>query len=397
MRVVIWRIALPLVAAASLGAALTPAALRFTEFLIMDGYAYPYGICAADLDGDGDLDLTSAAALPHNNLYWFENDGRGRFTRHFIQKNEPERLERHQIGDINGDGFPDVVIVQNLRGDLEWFENSGHPRSDELWRRHIITRGGMPGAYDVALADFDGDGDLDVAASGWTLGNQFAWFENPGPKGGEREWTKHMIEENLAETRTIRVADFDRDGDPDLLGTASGAGLILWYENAGKGREWRRHVIAEAPRALHGQPADLNRDGWIDVVMAEGMGGAPESKQTGLIAWYENSGSPRGGPWKKHVIREVFEGAFEAVAADLDGDGDIDVAATGWGQPGRIAWFENPGDPAGTWTMHVLKDNWHRANQVIVADLDGNGRLDLAAVAERGTLEFRWWRNEGTR
>ena len=47
--------------------------------------------------------------------------------------------------------------------------------------------------------------------------------------------------------------------------------------------------------------------------------------------------------------------------------------------------------------MHVLKDNWHRANQVIVADLDGNGRLDLAAVAERGTLEFRWWRNEGTR
>ena len=54
-----------------------PASIGFTEHLIMDGYTYPFGICAADLDGDGDLDLTSADALPHNNLYWFQNDGRG--------------------------------------------------------------------------------------------------------------------------------------------------------------------------------------------------------------------------------------------------------------------------------------------------------------------------------
>jgi hypothetical protein len=381
--------------AAVLMAAPGPPAIGFTEQLIMGGYTYPFGICAADLDGDGDLDLTSADALPHNHLYWFENDGRGSFTRHFIQRDEPERLERHQVGDITGDGFPDDVIVQNLCGDLEWFENSGHPRDEQLWRRHMITSTKMPGAYDVALADFDGDGDLDVAASGWTLGNQFAWFENPGPRAGEREWTKHSIEENLAETRTVRAADFDRDGDPDLLGTASGAGLILWYENAGKAQQWRKHEIASAPRALHGQPVDMNRDGWPDVVMAEGMGGGKESMQAGLVAWYENSRRPGAGPWKRHVVRELYEGAFEAVGADLDGDRDVDIVATGWGSPGRIAWFENPGDTNGPWTMHMLKDNGKRANQVIVADLDGDHRLDIAAVAERGTLEFRWWRNEG--
>ena len=54
-----------------------PPAIQFTEHLIMDGYTYPFGIAAADLDGDGDLDLTSADALPHNDLYWFENDGAG--------------------------------------------------------------------------------------------------------------------------------------------------------------------------------------------------------------------------------------------------------------------------------------------------------------------------------
>jgi hypothetical protein len=153
--------------------------------------------------------------------------------------------------------------------------------------------------------------------------------------------------------------------------------------------------VAAAPRALHGEPADMNRDGRVDVVMAEGMGGGKEDMQSGLIAWYENGGRPGAGPWRRHVIAGLYEGAFEAVAADLDGDADVDVVATGWGKPGRIAWFENGGDPKQPWTRHVLKDNWKRANQVLVADLDGDRRLDIAAVAERGTLEFRWWRNAG--
>ena len=369
---------------------------RFTEHLLMDTYTYPYGIAAADLDGDGDLDLTSADALPNNSLYWFENQGDGRFQRHFIQNDDPERLERHAVGDVNQDGHPDVVIVKNLRGDLLWFENSGRPADGKLWQRHVITEGELPGAYDVALADFDNDGDLDVAASSWRLGNEFAWFENDGsPEDGT--WRKHVIEADVAETRTIRTADFDRDGDMDLLGSARVAGLVLWYENqAGpEGVTWKRHVIDTAPAAAHGEPADLDQDGDLDVVMAMGMATKPGEDVVHQIVWYENQGTPDGLTWKRHVIRAPFEQAFEAVAGDLDGDGDLDVAATAWGDVGRIVWFENSGNPSGRWKMHTLKSPWIRANQVIAADLNGDGALDLAAVAERGSLEFRWWENQG--
>jgi hypothetical protein len=378
--------------------------IRFSEHLIAGDYAYAYGIAAADFDDDGDLDLSSADYTPHNMLYLFENDRSGNFKRHIIQQEDPERLERHMVGDVDGDGDLDIVIVKNLRGDLLWFENSGTPTDGKLWTRHVITTD-LPGAYDVALGDFDQDGDLDVAASSWTLGNQFAWFENDGsPADGE--WQKHMIEADVAETRTMRAADFDGDGDIDLLGTGRKVRQVIWYENQREGAAiaWHKHLIDDSsPCPAHGNPADMDGDGDLDVVMALGFyyrpgSGDPAASlelEDNQIVWYENDGRPAAGLWKKHTIGPRFDDAFEAVAADLDGDGDVDVAATSWRNPGRVVWFENNGDPRGDWTRHLLKNNWRSANQVIIADLNGDGRPDIAACAEHGSYELRWWRNEG--
>jgi len=381
-----------------------PAAIHFSEHLIADKYAYPYGIAAADIDKDGDLDLTSADYQPHNKLYLFENDSRGNFKRHLIQKNDPERLERHMIGDVDGDGDLDVVIVKNLRGHLLWFENSGKPSDGNLWKRHVITTK-LPGAYDVALADFNRDGRLDVAASSWILGNQFAWFENDGtPADGP--WKKRVIEKDTPETRTMRAADFDGDGDADLLGTVRRAHAVVWYENRAQAGSviWQKHFIDNESRfPAHGNPADMDGDGDMDVVMALGFYFKPDSKdphasrkrEDNQIVWYENDGTPAMGPWKKHIIQPQFNDAFEAIAGDLDGDGDIDVAATSWRNPGRVVWFENHGKATGKWTQHLLKKNWRSANQIIIADLNGDGKLDITACAEHGSYEFRWWRNEG--
>ena len=215
------------------------------------------------------------------------------------------------------------------------------------------------------------------------MGNQFAWFENPGTVyGGSptqllyeegKEWPKHLIEANLSETRCIRTADVDGDGDEDLLGTAPGAGLVLWYENSGepKSRPWRRHVIDTDRRPMHGDPVDMDGDGDgdPDFVLALGMGQAPPRKAEGKVVWYENDGSPAEGPWARHTILESMPSAFEAVAGDLDGDGDADVAATAWGDSGQVVWLENPGDPRGQWAHHPLKTNWPRANMVLLADL----------------------------
>jgi hypothetical protein len=371
----------------------------FTEHLIADKYGYAFGVAVADLDGDGDLDLTSCDTT-NNNLYWFENDGRGTFTRHFIQQNETGWFERHAIGDMNGDKHPDVVVVKNLDGHLVWFENSGQPAKDKTWKRHIITTN-LKRAYDVALVDLNGDGLLDVAASAWN-GNHLAWFANPGKGAANQEWPKHLIDDMIAETRTIRAADFNGDGKPDLLGTARLANLTAWYEKVEAaptdkkvdGKSWRPHVIDDqSPQPVHGQPVDLDGDGDFDVVMALGMLAKEGQTDTNQIVWYENVGRPgMGKTWKKHLVGPL-PFAFEAVAGDLNGDGTLDIVATAWGGTGQVVWFENTGDPKYAWKKHLLKDRWAHANQVILADLDADRRLDIIATAERGANELRWWRN----
>lgn len=364
--------------------------IRFTEHLIHDGYTYSFGLSTADLTGTGSLDLISTDT--DVGLYWFENDGDGNFTHHVIHERTGEWLERHTIADLNGDGKPEILSVDNINGGVLWFDYDGDPRDRRNWSHHHITRDGLPGSYDVVAADFTGNGRLDVAASSWRKGNQFAWFENR-----DGEWVQHTIERDVAETRTVCAVDVNGNGRVDLMGSALLHDEVAWYENPGDpvSESWIKHVIDTPPQPIHGHPADMDGDGGIDLVIALGMRLVKERGPVDhQIVWYEHQGDPTGD-WTKHVVCDSFPNAFEALAADLDNDGQLEIVATAWGDDGRLAVFKHDGDPRGDWSMQILKDQWPKANQVIVADLTGNGRLDIIAGAERGSNEVRWWRNEG--
>ncbi len=111
----------------------------------------PNALSAADLDGDGDLDLLSIANLSGNNVLWYENDGRGYYTERVVGSFgvvSGALLE----GDVDGDGDMDVV-VSNL-AETSWYENDGQ---QSFSRHQALSHGG-----NAALADMDGDGRLDI-------------------------------------------------------------------------------------------------------------------------------------------------------------------------------------------------------------------------------------------
>lgn len=401
-----------LVVAGNVAGADAASRVAFTEHVIAGKYYYAYGLAVADLDSDGDLDFTSSDTLGlpgtpetdpkregKGNLYWFENDGKGVFSRHFIQKDESGYLERHAIGDVNGDGRPDIVMVKNRVGHLIWFENSGQPTDGALWRRHVITTDFMR-AYDVALNDVDRDGDLDVISTGYR-GNVLAWFANPGAdKLGGKEWKKEVIDDQLEEARNMRLGDFNGDGILDPLATGFMGGVTAWYEQTGNATApWKRHVIDQSsPQPAHGMGADIDGDGDADVVMAVGMRVVENRANLDAheVIWYENTW--KGERWTKHLI-DKLPFAFEAVAGDLNGDGRLDVVAISYAKTAaHLVWYENPGDFKSSWKKHVLKSDWAYGNQVVIADLNGDGRSDI--LAESGSdrravpwSDVRWWEN----
>ncbi|MCH2124904.1 MAG: VCBS repeat-containing protein [Pirellulaceae bacterium] len=404
--------------------------VRFSEHVLANEHRYIFGIATVDIDGDGDLDLTypdiyTGGAQGESNLYWLENNGQGKFQRHVIHKDQQGWMERHATGDINGDGRLDVVMVDNWNGRLFWFVNPDGP-ADSHWKQYIITTK-CQHAYDVVLSDLDGDGDLDAAAAGLNPG-RITWYENPGRDGQHDEWTRRVIDEGMPVARTIAAGDFNSDGKIDLLATATGKRYfsanvqdhgcqVVWYENLDKtpsGR-WKKHTIDNQSWApAHGHPVDMDADGDLDVVMAHGVTTHIDIKvERHGVVWYENVDQPKSGrSWKKHLVGHL-PFAFEAIARDLDGDGDMDVIATAWantlrlyGQPvttpggDRVVWFENRGRDQ--WVVHSLQDKFFGASQVITADLNGDGRPDIIATCdgewvnrEQGSKsEIRWWRNE---
>ncbi|MEX1231984.1 MAG: VCBS repeat-containing protein [Planctomycetaceae bacterium] len=386
--------------------------ITFSEHLIADKYGYTFGLAAVDIDGDGDLDLTNPDIQNKSTstLHWFDNNGDGEFTRRVIHDGEPGWFERHAIGDINGDGLPDVAIVNNQKGQVVWFANHEKP-AEHKWQRYVITLE-CPAAYDVALGDFDGDGDLDAATAGFSS-NLVTWYENPGNAEPNEAWTRRVFDENMPEARTMRGADINGDGKIDLLATAvrrdgdsinAQISQVVWYENSGElpAKPWIKHIIDyEHSAAVHGNPVDLDGDGDLDVVMAHGMRVDVEPDiERHEIVWYEQRADGDQIVWTRHRVGPLPY-AFEANAADLDDDGDRDIIATSWSVGDSVVWFENTGDAAGEWTMHLLKDDFHAANQIIAADLNGDEKLDIAATSDdgsrrvQGSLEMRWWRNEG--
>lgn len=175
--------------------------LEFAEEQLLGKLYLLYGCAAADLDGDGDLDLTSAdAGAKQQSLSVVERRQAlfqtvVQFRNTLASQINPSDSNATQSATLNGDKLLDVVIVDSLKWAVRWYQNPGKDDISKPWKLHRVSADQeVPGSYDVAAQYFDGDGDLDVAASSWRFGNRFDFFENVGTPGNGEKWTRHEID-----------------------------------------------------------------------------------------------------------------------------------------------------------------------------------------------------------
>jgi hypothetical protein len=314
-----------------------------------------------------------------------------------IDSDNPTYPHCKTVGDIDGDGFADVLAASAYGQGLHWY---AYPN----WTKHRIAGGSF--TTDMQVGDVDKDGDLDVVIP--LGGTGLVWFENPRPQGppATTPWPIHRIDEEDA--HDLEVGDVDRDGRLDVvvrhgrtrvflqetpdswrkiaiptggrggtaLGDLDGDGDLdiaqdgYWLETpADKGTEWQRHEIAPGwPDDCGVHIVDINHDGRVDVLLAP-------AETTGRLVWYETA-DPKKGPWQEHVIADdvAFIHTFKTV--DVNHDGELDVVAAEMEQSAqrRVSIYFNEGR-ALRWRQQVI--GWTGSHNVRVADIGNDGDIDI--------------------
>lgn len=382
------------------------------------------GLAMADLDRDGYDDIVSV----HESDTEYDGSPRGHVRIAFGSASadtwelatlgegaEAAAAEDVAIGDVNGDGHPDVVVACEL-AHLVYFQNPGTLARSAPWRRVIPSATRGRGSFiRVALADFDGDGRLEIITA-----NKGA--QNPEPTDREPRaisvfvidgdpldgsaWKEHVLG-RVAVPINARPVDVDGDGDLDVVAGSRNELRILWFENRSAGElEFVEHPIEivgtsvpddERPPELRGTTgalvtgfsldfADLNGDARVDIVLSEGFS---------RLVWLEQPPTP-AEKWPLHAVGTIGPDYLAGLAlADIDGDGDRDVIVGGysWGPRdtdgdvtvndplGRLAWFEHPNSPNESWPRHdISRRKRGMFDGFVERDLDHDGDMDFAAT-----------------
>jgi len=338
---------------------------------------------AADLDGDGDLDVL-AATWGDEKLSLYANDGNGGFL-------SPQVIDTniwfHRVYavDLDNDGDLDVIGSSAIASHVfAYYINDG---TGNFGSRQAVTVGNG-GAWAIHAADVDGDSDLDLIIAG---GPRITVYPNDGSGGFP---TGQTIAIHGSLLRSVHAADLDQDGDLDIVaadnvGHANGSGSVVWFANDGAGNFGSGQIIEQHLILTEVvQTADLDGDGDMDV-----LAGAWGGYLTVRLVWYANDGAGNFGTGK---IINATHTTTDAYAVDIDGDGDLDVLSSALysNVPGggrETAWHENNG--AGNFSPRHVIGKTLPAWSCHAADLDGDGDVDALASAND---KFIWYANTST-
>jgi len=341
------------------------------------GTDHSEGITTLDMNGDGRPDILSGS-------YWYENPGPqgGTWTRHQYRTVEMIGEFISDCGewtvDVNHDGAPDVVTVGWMTDGLWWYENP--KKQGVMWQRHLIahtleTEGGW-------MADLNGDGKPELALAHYGRSG-IIWVDFAGP-----EPKVHHVGGHAEDGHGVGMADVDGDGKTDIL-TVHG-----WFKNIDANHDkWEWHGdwnLGEAGFPIIGY--DVNKDGKLDIIYGRGH-------SYGLY-WLEQQGDSANRKWVKHTIDESFSQVHTLDMADIDGDGQLELLAGkryrghNGGDPGSydplVIYYYKIDRKTGKFSRYPISVNGTggAGTQFIIADLDGDGDIDLATAGKSGVHFF---------
>ncbi|HUP02522.1 MAG TPA: FG-GAP-like repeat-containing protein [Bryobacteraceae bacterium] len=371
-----FSLALPLLAAGS---------PQFAEHSIATDLRGGYQVVSADLNGDGKPDLI-ALGSGMSDLVWYENPT---WQRHVLASGFTQLINCAVIPAAPG-AIPDILVASGFAqvpaqspGKVALLRHNADPRGP--WTLQEIDQ--LTTSHRLRIADIDGSGKpvvIDQPLVGPKATPPDFRDQTPMVYYRPGEWKRQFISDgNSGVVHCIYPFDWDGDGRDEIL-TASFVGIDLF--KLGKDGKWTRTELAK------GDPSPWPKSGASDV--AVGKLGATRFL-TSIEPWHGNqvvTYTQKDGQWARHVIDSSFQDGHALLTADLDRDGRDEIVG-GFRGRGRSVYIYTADDATGeNWTRTTLDDGGMGAASCLAADLNGDGRLDIACI---DSTRLKWYENQG--
>lgn len=341
------------------------------------------GVAVGDFNNDGKLDIAAGT------VYYAAPDWKmhliGDKAPEFDPKNYSQSFQNF-ADDLNGDGLTDLIVVEFPGVTTAWFEQPKTPGSP--WKRHEITK--ITNNESPLYEDIDGDGRRELVCS---VGEHYALLRPQADPYAP--WSIQIISQadaNLARKyyHGLGVGDVNGDGRKDVL-IAEG-----WWEAPADPKApgpWKFHRVDFCPPCAHMVVYDYDGDGDNDII----------SSSAHAYGNWLNEQTPEG--FKRHEIDRSFSQTHAVCLADINSDGKPDfVTGKRWwahakGDPGVdepavLYWFElKQENGKARWIPHQIDHNSGVGTQFEVADVNGDGLLDIVVANKKGVFYFEQQRN----
>lgn len=338
-----------------------------------------------DYNNDGDLDLmvmgTTLAATSTLRIY---NNNSGTLSLSSLTFPGLNGLSKGKAAwaDFNRDGFIDLAVCG---------ESSGAPVT-RLFRNQggtefILDNQSLPGVIngDLAWADIDNDGDLDLYLMGTTTGGQDIgrlYVNNITLAGQQAEFSQVKSFEGIR-NGTVKWGDYNKDGYPDLLltGLFNGGPFTKVYQNDQKGDFFDAGFNLTPLLNSDAQWVDINNDGYLDIALCGSTGTLPQTK----IFLY----NPTGNTYLDSGIGIIGLEQGSISLGDFDLDGFTDLILTGINSQAKAQTYLYRNVNGTGMTLDPVNSNIFpdvsKGSQAIWGDFDNNKTLDIAISGNRGS------------
>jgi hypothetical protein len=317
----------------------------------------PFEFLAADMGGDGHLDLVELdPRLGEEELVIHGGSGDGTFVLGASISSGPF-ARKVVVGEIDGDGLMDAVIGAGKLGvfgtDAGWIRLALGNGPDTLasYQEHGVAHS----VDSVELGDLDGDGDLDCVTSGVSVllfeGGTFLPVQDHGSQRG------------------VGLGDFDGDGDLDVL---SGGGYLLIGDGQGGLLPWPWWIGVDGFRATDMEVIDLDHDGDLDAlgIWTDGLD----------FSYAEVARNHGAGNLTTTHLGWVGDSIKSFSVADVDGDGASDLLVPGGSSSSKLELWRGDGQGGfgvGSFTGGLPDMGVHAQGDMVVEDIDADGDLDI--------------------